>query len=71
MSLKNEVAEEKCRSGHGAALTVLTLAGLTVAALIVARRAKLNPDKPAENILTLCDRAVRALDERVAAAVAG
>jgi hypothetical protein len=70
MSLNHEVAEERSRCGQGAALTVLALAGVTVAALILARRSRGDSSRPTENVLTFCDRAVRALDERVSAVLA-
>ena len=67
MSLENNLADERSGPGYGPTLTVITLAGLTVAALLFVRRAKGYANRPAENILTLCDKAVRALDDRIAA----
>lgn len=70
MSLENEPSEERSHAGVTTAITVLTVASLTVAALWIARRARVGSAKP-EGLLSLCDKAVRALDDRLAAVVAG
>jgi hypothetical protein len=66
MSLEHDSSDGRCGSGIGATLTVLTVASLTVAALVFVRRARGASSRP-ENLLTICDKAVRALDDRIAA----